>query len=131
MNKQERISTAVELKRSGRCNCAQSVACAFADVTSLDEGTMAAVTSAFGTGMGNMEGTCGAIVGAGVILGLIKHDRVASRAALKRIMERFEAQNGAVQCRLLKGIDNGNVLRPCNDCVADAACMLSDELNID
>ena len=71
--------------------------------------------------MGTMKATCGALIGAGVVLGLVERDRVRSRAAIKRVMEQFEQRNGASICRQLKGIDTGTPLRACNDCVADAA----------
>lgn len=121
MDSTDNILRAVELKKSGTCNCAQSVACAFCNEVGVEFDTMAAITSAFGTGMGTMKATCGALIGAGVVLGLVERDRVRSRAAIKRVMEQFEQRNGVSICRQLKGIDTGTPLRACNDCVADAA----------
>lgn len=126
-----RSSMAAERKKSGQYNCAQAVACTYGDIVGLDEEFVKAVTASFGTGMGNMEGTCGALVGAGVVAGLVKRDRIEARAAMKRIMDRFKAQNGATVCRELKGIGTGCVLRDCNDCVADAARFLAEELGIE
>lgn len=124
-----RSQQAADRKRSGQFNCAQAVACTFADISPLDPSTIAAATSAFGTGMGTMDGTCGALTGAGVILGLKLNDRVAARAAMKRLMTRFEQKNGATICRQLKGIDTGTPLRDCNGCCADAALFLEEELD--
>ena len=121
----EKSDKARELKQSGSYNCAQSVACVFCNEAGIDAETMAAITSAFGTGMGNTKGTCGAIVGAGVTLGLIHRDRIKSRAALKYVMDNFEQLNGSTVCRELKGIGNGKPLRDCNGCVADAAEILA------
>lgn len=123
------IQKAVELKKSGLCNCAQAVACAFCAEVGLDHDTMAAATSAFGGGMGTTHGTCGALIGAGVVVGLTERDRNRSRAAMKQIMEQFERRNGATICRCLKGIDTGKMLRACDDCVADAAEFTSQYLN--
>lgn len=123
-----RTEEARQRKACGKYNCAQAVACTYSDLTPLTEEQIAAVTSGFGTGFGTMKGTCGALVGAGVILGLKINDRVKSRAAMKRVMERFEARNGATVCGQLKGIATGCPLRPCNDCVADAAEFLEAEL---
>lgn len=78
--------------------------------------------------MGNMEGTCGALVGAGIILGLIKKDHAISAREMRQIMTKFQQRNGATQCKLLKGIDSGKVLRECPDCVADAAEFLEEAL---
>lgn len=129
INMETRKHIAVEKKRCGTHNCAQAVACAYADLVNIPEQTMQEMTSAFGTGMGNMEGTCGAVVGAGIILGLKHKDRVLARRQMKQLMERFQAQNGATQCRKLKGVDTGIVLRQCNNCVGDAAEMLESLLD--
>jgi len=78
--------------------------------------------------MGNMEGTCGALVGAGMIIGLATKDRNESRAQMKQIMTKFQQRNGATQCKLLKGVGTGVILRDCPDCVADASEFLEELL---
>ena len=123
-----RITEAAEKKRSGLYNCAQSVVCTYCDKCGLSLGDAAAVSSAFGTGMGNMEGTCGALVGAGIVLGLVTRDRNLSRSRMKVIMDKFQTRNGATQCKLLKGAGTGVVLRDCPDCVADACEFLEEFL---
>ena len=94
----------------------------------LPEQTALDIAGAYGTGMGNMEGTCGALVGAGMIVGLATKDRNLSRSRMKQIMTRFQERNGAIQCKLLKGIGTGAPLRECPDCVADASEFLEDIL---
>ena len=121
MTSEDKVAKAVELKKSGAYNCAQSVACAFCSETGVDHDSMAAMTSAYGLGMGTTYGTCGALIGAGAVVGLIERDRRGARMAIKEIMGKFEQRNGATICRVLKGIDTGKMLRACNDCVADAA----------
>lgn len=125
-----RIEEAVRKKRSGTYNCAQAVACTYCDIAGVDHDTMSAVTSAFGTGMGNMEGTCGALIGAGVVIGMVRRDRMTSRETMKEVISTFSQQNGASTCRELKGIDTGCPLRSCNDCVADAARLLESVLDL-
>ncbi len=125
-----RAEKAVEYKMSGM-NCAQSVALAFSDLVDLDDETIAAMNQGFGVGIGaSMEGTCGAIVGAINMLGLImKNDpRPENMKRAKEIITKFMEQNKAVTCKDLKGIETGVVLRPCNDCVADAAKLLEEVL---
>ena len=61
---------AAEKKRCNTHNCAQAVVCTYCDLVDLPEQTALDIAGAYGTGMGNMEGTCGALVGAGMILGL-------------------------------------------------------------
>lgn len=118
-----RKQIAVEKKQSG-CNCAQAVLCTYADLAGIDEATAMHLAAPFGSGMGNMEGTCGAIVGAGLVLGLSS----ASTKQMRQVMNKFQERNGATQCKLLKGIGTGNVLRECSDCVADAVEFLEEQI---
>ena len=119
---------AAEKKRSGKYNCAQAIACTYCNEAGIDENTALNLGNAFVVGMGNMEGTCGALVGAGIILGLHHKDKVKSMQHMRQIMTKFQARNGATQCKLLKGIETGKVLRECHDCVADAAEFLEEVL---
>ena len=133
LKKKTRMDTrkhiAAEKKIRNTHNCAQAVTCTYCDLVGLDEQTAMDIAGAYGTGMGNMEGTCGALVGAGMILGLATGDRHISRARMKVIMTKFQQRNGATQCRLLKGAGTGKVLRDCPDCVADACEFLEEFLS--
>lgn len=79
--------------------------------------------------MGNMEGTCGAIVGAGIVYGLAARDKAKSVRGMREIMEKFQERNGATQCKQLKGVGTGKVLRECPMCVADASEFLEELLS--
>jgi len=124
-----RKEIAAEKKRCNSHNCAQAVLHTYADVAGISEDDALNIAGAFGGGMGNMEGTCGALVGAGLVLGLVNKDKVKSKKQMRQIMTRFQERNGATQCKLLKGVGTKVVLRACPDCVADAAEFLEDELN--
>lgn len=126
---ESRKQLAAEKKRCNSHNCAQAVVCTYCDLVGLPEQTALDIAGAYGTGMGNMEGTCGALVGAGMILGLATKDRNTSRSRMKDIMTKFQQRNGATQCRLLKGIGTGKPLRDCPDCVADASEFLEEYLS--
>lgn len=110
-------------------NCAQAVACTYCDLVGVSEETMFKMTEALGLGMGGMEGTCGAVTGACVLAGmkrssgnLEKPDSKAASYKLSReIVNRFKEQNTSVVCKTLKGVETGKVLRPCADCIRDAA----------
>lgn len=128
MDKQAIIDRAVAYKASGNFNCAQAVACAFADRLQVDADALYNSGNAFGRGMGCMQATCGALVGAGIALGYATHDRQAAMKAMAEIHTRFQQQNGATICRELKGIGIGKPLRSCPGCVADAASFLADIL---
>lgn len=126
---ESRKNFAAEKKRCNTHNCAQAVVCTYCDLVGLPEQTALDIAGAYGTGMGNMEGTCGALVGAGMIVGLATKDRNLSRARMKQIMTRFQERNGATQCKLLKGIGAEKPLRDCTDCVADASEFLEELLD--
>lgn len=120
---------ASEKLQSGTHNCAQAIVSTYTDIIGLDETTAKNIANAFGGGMGNMEGTCGALVGAGIVLGLATTDRAKSRAGMRQVMMRFQERNGATQCKLLKGVGTNIVLRECSGCVADAAELLEEQLD--
>lgn len=115
-------------ERKKTCNCAQAVIATYADMVGITEQQAMNLGNAFGSGMGNMEGTCGALTGAAIIVGLATGDKLRSRKAMTKIMTQFQERNGATQCKLLKGVGTGQVLRSCEDCVADASELLESEL---
>lgn len=123
-----RKEIAAEKKRCGAHNCTQAVVCTYHDYTGMDEATLKHIGNAFAAGMGNMERTCGALIGAGVVLGLATKDKAKSVKAIRQIMTQFQQRNGATQCKLLKGVGTGKILRECPLCVADAAEFLEGQL---
>ena len=82
-------------KTCGTHNCTQAVCCTYHDFTGLDEDTIKQVGNSFAAGMGNMEGTCGALVGAGIVYGLAVKDKAKAMKGMRRIMESFQQRNGA------------------------------------
>lgn len=126
-----RVATAIEKKCDGAHNCAQSVLCTYHDIAGLDQDFIKNLGNSFGGGMGNMEGTCGAIVGAGIVYGLATKDKALSSRGMRHIMDKFQTRNGATQCKMLKGVGTGERLRECHLCVADAAEFLEELLNRD
>ncbi|WP_293819258.1 C-GCAxxG-C-C family protein [uncultured Parolsenella sp.] len=132
---ESRVEAAHERHRAGY-NCAQAVACTYADLFSMSEQDVFRTTEGFGLGMGGMEGTCGALTGACFLVGLANSDGNLDHPGTKgstykisrQILERFHEMNGSTQCRELKGVgtDHGP-LRPCPGCVEDA-CKLVEEI---
>lgn len=110
-------------------NCAQAVACTYCDLVGVDEATMFKMTEALGLGMGGMEGTCGAVSGACVLAGMKQSSgnldapdsKAMSYKLSREILDKFKSMNQSVVCKELKGVDTGRVLRPCSDCIMDAA----------
>ena len=120
----QRAQSAALKKQSGRYNCTEAVLCSYAQELHLDESALRPMALAFAAGMGNMEGTCGALVGAGMVLGMLTRDRAAAMRGMKHLMTEFKARNSTTVCHELKGISTGCPLRACPDCVADAVEML-------
>lgn len=119
----------IAAERKKVCNCAQAVITTYADLAGISEEEAMNLGNAFGSGLGNMEGTCGALTGTAMVLGLVKRDKVQATLAMRKVMNGFQAINGATQCRLLKGVDTGKVLRSCEGCVADACELLEQHLD--
>lgn len=119
----DRVERAVELKHE-RHNCCQAVLCAYADECGLPVETLHALGSPFGSGMGNMAGTCGALVGAEMALGLARSEGRPMHRNAAALLEGFRERCGAIVCSELKGRETGIVLCPCDDCVRNAALEL-------
>ena len=132
---ESRVALALE-KHSKGYNCAQSVSCAFSDLTDLDEKTIFRMTEGLGLGMGGMDGTCGAISAAAVLSGIklstcnleAPDSKKISYNTSKTCIDTFKQLNGSVVCRELKGVDTGTPLRPCNECIADAVRIIGEHL---
>ena len=125
MTIEERAARAVEIKAS--CNCAQAVTLAFADKLPLPEETLKKLTAGCGGGMGCMEATCGALVGAVLVEGLLTDGQATGRYA-KATLTRFRERCGATVCKDLKGVETGKVLCPCNECVRSAVLAAGEAL---
>jgi C_GCAxxG_C_C family probable redox protein len=94
-------------------NCAQSVVKAYADALGFDEDQALVLASGFGGGMGGMQGACGAVTGAYMVLGMFcaakykdNHERKACSGALIRAFhQQFVARNNTDECRTLLSQD--------------------------
>ena len=115
----DRIEHAAQLKRMN--NCCQAVLLAYADVLGKSESELCTLGKCFGAGMGGMEGTCGALCGAEMALGLTRYQGRALSGAARALHQAFERACGASICRQLKGVDSGAPLCACDDCVRRAA----------
>lgn len=124
-----RKDIAAAKKVSGKYNCTQSVVTSYPDITGLDESVAMSMTDGFAAGMTNMEGTCGALVGATLVLGLANKDKRKTMSQVREVMGRFQERNHAIQCKLLKGVTTHKVLRECPFCVADACEFLEEQLD--
>ena len=103
----DHVARALELNQSGY-NCAQSVLCAFSDLTGLEEKTALALAAGLGGGLRSCE-VCGAVSGAVLVLGaLYPFDDSSDYHAKQRIAglarefcTRFRDKYGVLTCREL------------------------------
>ena len=132
-------------------NCAQSVFCAFTDVTGYDIDTSARMASSFGGGLGRLREVCGAVSGAALVLGIVKgyddpDDYEAKKqhyALVREFADRFKEKNTSIICRELLSHSSLNSesggapeqrseayyeKRPCPNLVYDAAHILDEML---
>ena len=124
MTKEEYAAMAVQYKHSGY-NCCQAVVKTLTAGMDADTDALMKIASGFGVGMGCMEATCGALVGANIAAGLMGKGRAA-----KNLLQRFEELSGATICGDLKGKNTGITLASCDDCVRNAVIAAAEILDI-
>jgi len=132
----ERVLQAARLHKQGY-NCAQAVVCAYCDLFGIDEKTAFMLSEGFGAGMGSMKGTCGAVSGLIMLLGLKNSSgncenltKAATYKLVKEASSKFEEKNGTLICSELKGINNGVVLRSCDGCIEDACAIFEEYVDV-
>ena len=119
MDIKECAAVAVERKERGGYNCCQAVLSALAEEAGISDGAAKALGAGFCAGMGTMEATCGALLGAGMIAGL-KTGGAGTLRYTRGMLAEFKARCGATACGDLKAITNGAPLCPCSECVRNA-----------
>lgn len=94
-------------------NCAQSVLSSFAGELGLEADTALKIAAGFGGGMGGLGGTCGAVTGAFMVIGLTqghsagedKAGKEATYALVRQFAADFSEKHGSILCRELLGHD--------------------------
>jgi len=94
-------------------NCSQAVLSAFADEVGMSREAALRVATGFGGGMGRTAGTCGAVTGAVMVLGLRlggfdpsdRQVKEQTYTAVREFLRRFEDKHGPVRCADLLGCD--------------------------
>jgi len=111
MNK-SKVDEAVACFNNG-FNCSQAVFSTYCEDFGLDKKSALKIACGFGAGMGRLQGTCGAVTGAYLLIGLIhgKHlreDEPAKEktyALIREFAGLFEERNKTTSCRELLGVD--------------------------
>ena len=130
MNINERADKAVQLKSGGGYNCSQAVTAALADQTTLSDEQLKQLTAGFCAGMGNLEATCGALIGAGMVAGM-KTEGKGTLMKTRQIQESFRGKCGAIQCKELKTMVDGKPLCPCEECVRNAVMVYGEVMGLE
>ncbi len=123
----KRVERAINLKHSGY-NCAEAILITYSDLINLDESILQSIGSGFGSGMGGFRATCGALVGANIVLGLLNKTDTKTKFISKDMVNEFTNKTGALNCEDLKGIKTHNVLCSCEDCIKYAILILDSKL---
>lgn len=145
---EEKARLAREEFESG-CSCSQAVLLAFREECGLSRETALRLASSFGGGFGRMRELCGAVSGAGIVLGLLRgytditgtEEKQAHYARLQRMCGRFREEQGELRCGALLEKLAGEPgpapeartaeyyrARPCGKIVACAARLAAEEL---
>ncbi len=125
-------------KHDIKFNCAQAVACAFAEEVGVDEKVLFTAAEGFGLGMGGTEGTCGALSGAIMLAGFKNSDgnitnpgtKAETYKLSKEMVTRFQEKCGSTVCKELKGIETGKVLCSCPDCICKGVEVVQEVLGL-
>lgn len=99
-------------------NCAQAVACAFAEELGMETERVARLVSSFGGGMGRLREVCGGVSGALFVLGALRgysdpeasDEKAAHYARVQEFARRFRAEHETIVCREL--LKNLNINKP-------------------
>jgi len=99
-------------KFDGGYNCAQSVLSAFTKQLNIDDKIALKLSSGFGAGMGRTQGSCGALTGAYMVLGLkygksypddVTNEKLA--ALIQDLTQKFEEEHCFTNCKDLLNVD--------------------------
>jgi len=111
MNK-SRVEEAVK-RHQGGFSCAQAILSTYGPELGIDRETALKIAGGFGSGMGRMAGTCGAVTGAFMVIGLVhgmtkegdQKQKEISYELVRRFAGKFRERNRTLECRELMGVD--------------------------
>ena len=109
---ESRVEEVVKTHAEG-FSCAQALLAVYGPELGMDRETALKVAGGFGGGMGRMAGTCGAVTGAYMVIGLVHsmtkkgdlQQKELSYETIRKFAEKFKGRNGTLVCRELMGVD--------------------------
>ena len=110
--KKSRIEEVVKTHGEG-FSCAQALLAVYGPELGMDRDTALKITGGFGGGLGRMAGTCGAVTGACMVIGLVHgmvkkadlQQKELSYDYVRKFAEKFRERNKTLECRELMGVD--------------------------
>ena len=124
-----RVNKAIEKHCKGY-NCSQAVLCAYHDLIGLEEEQAFRLAEGFGSGMGGLRDTCGAVTGMFMAASYLASDgdreKNASRKSCYELIhtlgDKFKEKNGSLRCdELLQCEQHKRHEKLCTSYVEDAA----------
>ena len=106
-------------------NCCQAIVCAYCEELGLSENIAFKLTKGFGSGMGGLRDTCGAVTGMFLVISLAnsagdKNSPLKSKQdtynKFQEVAKLFKEKCGSIYCRDLKNMQKNKILS-CEDCV--------------
>ena len=101
----------------------------------LDASIVKRATEGFGAGMGGRTQTCGALSGAVFVAGMLcasptdPTSKAATYDVCQGFSQRFVEACGSGVCAVIKGLDGGQPLCSCNDCIACGVALVEEWIN--
>ena len=130
MNK---LDLAMDFHQQGY-NCAQAVALPFCEEMGLDAAVVKQGMEGFGAGMGGRTQTCGALSGAIFVAGMLSASptdpatKMSTYGVCAKMSENFVAHCGSGVCEVIKGLNGGEMLCSCNECIAHGVKLVEEML---
>ena len=109
---ESRVEEVVKTHADG-FSCAQALLGVYGPELDMDRETALKVAGGFGGGMGRMAGTCGAVTGAFMVIGLAHsmtkkgdlQQKELSYEYIRKFADKFRERNRTLVCRELMGVD--------------------------
>ncbi len=132
---ESRKQIAVNKWKSG-LNCCQAVLLTYSDFFTIDEEILFKISEGFGSGVSGLRRTCGALLAAVMIAGLVNSDGDINNPKTKHqtyaigqdLIKEFESKYSTSICSELKGINSSKLILPCNLCIEEACNLIENKL---
>lgn len=110
-------------------SCSQSTLMGLCEDTEYSQDDLSKIASGFSGGIGGTfaEGSCGAVTGATLAIGLLEEDEDKIKAYTKEMFEAFKDKYTSVRCDIIS--KNGEDKTPCTECCVFAGKKVCDLIN--